>query len=223
MNYSFAGAGTIPGGEYENVSVSGSAKLAGNVRCTSFRSSGALGGSGSINCSGEVRFSGSASVSGEVRARELRASGAFKCGSLGGSELRVAGAVSVEGDIEADSLILSGSVSCPGLVNADSVEMKLDGRSRVGSIGGSRIDIRLGSSSGNAILRIFSKSSKHSASLEVSEGIEGDDIYLEWVSSPRVVGRSVVVGPGCSIGCVQYSESADVSPDAAVDCVEQVK
>lgn len=221
MNYSFAGAGTIPGGEYEAVSVSGSAKLAGDVRCTSFKSSGALGGTGSIDCSGVVRCSGSAHVSGEVRAKELRASGAFKCGWLGGGELRAAGAISVGGDIEADSLSLSGSVSCPGLVNADSIEMHLDGRSRVGSIGGSRIDIRPGASSGNSLRRLFGKAAKQ-CSIEVAEGIEGDDIYLEWVSSPRVVGRSVVIGPGCSIGCVQYSESVDISPDAVVDCVEQI-
>lgn len=223
MNFKFAGAGTIPGGEYEKVSVSGSAKLAGDVKCASFSASGALGGSGSVNCSGEMHLSGSASIDGPICARLLKASGSFRCKSiLSSGEIRCSGATGVDGDIEAELLRIAGSISCSGLLNAETIEIRMDGRSRAGSIGGSSIDIRLGSSSGNTILIIFGKSSKHTASLEVSESIEGDDIYLEWVSAPKVTGRRVVIGPGCSIGLVQYSESADISPDAVVDCVEQV-
>lgn len=56
----------------------------------------------------------------------------------------------------------------------------------------------------------------------MTESIEGDDIYLENVSCPAVTGRRVVVGPGCSIGRVQYSEAAEVSPEARVDECLQV-
>ena len=44
MDYKFSGAGTIPAGEYEAVKVSGAAKLAGDVRCTSLSASGSFGG-----------------------------------------------------------------------------------------------------------------------------------------------------------------------------------
>lgn len=215
MNYTFSGAGTIPGGEYEKVRVSGSARLAGDVRCGSFSASGALGGSGSIDCCGPVHTSGSASIDGSVSAAELRASGAFKCRGLSGKELRVSGSVRVDGDIEADSLRIDGAVNCGGLVSADSVEIQINGNCRVQSIGGGNIRILPGNIGGSG-LRLFGMKKAGGWSMSVAETIEGDDIYLENVSCPVVTGRRVVIGPGCSIDNVQYGETVELSPEARV-------
>ena len=221
MNYTFSGAGGIPGGEYEKVRVSGAAKLAGDVRCSSFSSSGSLGGSGSIVCSGALHTSGAASIDGCVSAAELKASGAFKCRGLYGSKHQIAGSVRVDGDMEADSLRIAGAVNCSGLISADELEIQIGGSCHAQSIGGSSIRILPGNGIGNGF-HLFGIKKAVSQSMYVAESIEGDEIYLENVSCPVVTGGRVTIGPGCSIGSVQYSESVEISPDSRVDDCRQV-
>lgn len=215
MDYKFSGAGTVPAGEYDAVKVSGAAKLAGDVRCASFSVSGSLGGSGSISCSGGVHLSGSASIGGPVSAGELKASGAFKCEGLHGGELRVAGSARVDGDMEGDSIRVSGSINCSGLVNADRVEIHIGGACSAGSIGGGEIGIYSENRSGGLSRILFGKNSHGTMSVE--ESIEGDNVYLEYVTCPSVTGRSVTIGPGCRIDSVQYGETVEISPEARVD------
>ena len=221
MNYTFSGAGSIPGGEYEKVRVSGAAKLAGEVRCSSFSSSGALSGSGSIVCSGAVHTSGAAGIDGSVSAAELKTSGAFKCKGLRGKALQVSGSVRVDGDMEADSLRIAGAVNCSGLISADELEIQINGSSHAQSIGGSNIRILPGNGIGNGFHQFGIKKAV-SQSMHVAESIEGDEIYLENVSCPVVTGGRVTIGPGCSIGSVQYSQSAEISPDSRVDDCRQI-
>lgn len=219
MDYKFSGAGTIPGGEYDKVKVSGSAKLSGDVRCTSLSASGAFGGSGSITCSGAVHVSGSTSIDGPISAGELKASGAFKCKGLRGGDIRIAGSARVDEDMEGDSIHVAGSVTCNGLMSADYIEIHIDSACSAGSIGGSEIRICPKTNS-VSLFRFFGLGK--AGTLNVTESIEGDDVYLENVSCPSVTGRSVVIGPGCRIGLVQYSEKAEISPDALVDDCRKV-
>lgn len=219
MDYKFSGAGTIPGGEYDKVKVSGSAKLSGDVRCTSLSASGAFGGSGSIVCSGDIHVSGSTSIDGPISAGELKASGAFKCRGLRGGDLHISGAARVDGDMEGDSIRVSGSINCSGLVNADRIEIHIEGTCSAGSIGGSEIHI-YSESRPVGLSRIFGKN--RAGTMNVTESIEGDDVYLEGVNCPSATGRSVTIGPGCRIGLVQYSEKAEISPDALVDDCRKV-
>ena len=220
MDYKCSGAGTIPAGEYEAVKVSGAAKLAGDVRCTSLSASGSFGGSGSITCSGGVHFSGSTGIDGPISAGELKASGSFKCKGLRGGDLCVSGSARVDGDMEGDAIRVSGSINCSGLINADRIEIHIGGVSSAGSIGGSEISVYSENRSGGLSRILFGKN-PHGA-MNVEESIEGDDIFLEYVTCPTVIGRRVTVGPGCRIGSVQYSESAEISPEARVDDCRQV-
>lgn len=219
MDYKFSGAGTIPGGEYDKIKVSGAAKLSGDVRCASLSVSGSFGGHGSITCSGNVHVSGSTSIDGPVAAGELKASGAFKCKGLRGGDLHIAGSSRVDGDMEGDSIHVAGSVNCSGLLSADYIEIRIEGTCSAGSIGGSEIHICSNPLSGG-LSRFFSR--RNAGTMSVAESIEGDNVYLENVSAPSVTGRSVTVGPGCRISLVQYSETAEISPDALVDDCRKV-
>lgn len=212
MDYKFSGAGTIPGGEYENISVSGSSRLSGDVRCHSFRASGALGGKCNIVCSGEFHSSGSTSLDGSITAGSLAANGAFKSGSISAGKLKINGSCRVDGDIEADSVALCGGVSCSGLVNADTVEIQLRGSSRIESMGGG--EILVSTNAENSKKSFFSRRCGYM--LEVEESIEADNIRLENVVCPVVTGRCVIIGDGCSIKQVQYSDSVEISPNAKV-------
>ena len=140
-NYSFAGAGTVPGGEYDNISVSGSGKGTGDIRCKSFKASGSFGGSYNLNCSEELKASGAFKCNGKIKTGYLSAAGAFKCGALKAEKIKIAGAAEVENDMEADTINIRGSLNCGGLVNAENFYFEHDGFSKIGSIGGSNIKI----------------------------------------------------------------------------------
>ena len=220
MNFSIAGSGTLTGGDYDKVSLSGSTKLRGEVRCASLHANGSFGGSGSIDCSGEMRMNGAVNIDGALSAREVRTAGALKCGGIKGEKVSLAGAAGVESDIEAEELRIRGAVKCGGLINADRIDIVFDSRSRAQSIGGSSISVKVSIEKKGFFGRLFKLGD--CGEMTVDEGIEGDDIYLENVTSPRVVGKNVTIGRGCRIGEVQYSESLEVSPETVVENTEQI-
>lgn len=222
-NYSFAGAGTVPGGEYDNVSVSGSGKGTGDIRCKSFKASGSFGGTYNLFCSEELKASGSFKCGGNIKAGCLSAAGAFKCGkTIKAEKIKIAGAAGVENDIEADTINVCGSLNCGGLVNADNFHFEHDGFSKIGSIGGSNIKIVPSDSRTSfKLLNIFRRNSG-CGHVTVDECIEGDVVTLECVNTPKVVGRVVIIGRGCNIGSVVYSESVEISPEAKVKSYEQL-
>jgi len=155
MDMKISGAGVLSGGEYDDVKISGSAKIEGSVRCRSFASAGAMKGEGDITCQEDFRSSGSAQVGGSVSAQNVEISGALKCaslsadkevklnggvcvdGKLNGGDIRAAGGLKVGGGIEAEAFRYSSSMpmggpagngsglSCDGLLNAETVVITL--------------------------------------------------------------------------------------------------
>ena len=124
--------------------------------------------------------------------------------------IKTAGACQVEGDVEAEQCRLRGSFRVAGLINAEQIEVELDGsRSSAREIGGSKIKVR--SRSGWF---------RRAGQLTV-ESIKGDEIHLEATDAQIVRGKTVVVGHGCRIGTVEYAESLEVDPKASVE--NQVK
>ena len=241
-----SGSGHIPAGEYnEKISVSGSGRLDGNIRCTAFSVSGSAHCAGSVECHEDFRVSGSAHVDGSVAAAAVSVSGSAHIGEdlVVKETVRIAGSAAVGGDvksgiihcagslrvekgIEAEEFRAAGSVKCGGLLNAETVDMSMDGHghSHVGSIGGSEIRVYLKKSekSRKRRLPLFSRLVSSSSDLTVDELVEGDVVALECVKVPAVVGRVVAIGAGCEIDLVQYSEEVEVDPDAKVGRCERI-
>ena len=237
-----SGSGNIPSGDYNKISVSGSGRLQGNVRCVSFSSSGSSKGD-DIECTENFKVSGSSRFGGNISAANVKVSGALHCDgdlianekiscsgstkcdkSLKCEQLCVSGSLKVGADVEAETAKIDGVVNCGGLLNAESIEIKFDRGMDIGSIGGSKIVIV----SQKAIkiskrLPLFSSLAKAvSKDVCVSSAIEGDEIALEYVTCPRVTGRIIAIGQGCNIDLVQYSEDIEISPDATVGRTEKV-
>ena len=242
-----SGSGHIPAGEYnDKVSVSGSGKLDGNVRCTAFSASGSAHCAGSLECAEDVRVSGSAHIDGDVTATSLSVSGSAHIGGdltvketvrvagsvkIGGGiksgTVHSAGVLRVEKGIEAEEFRAAGAIDCGGLLNAETVDISMDGnaRSRVGSIGGGeiRVYLRKGDKTKKRRLPLISRLVGLGGSeLTVGELVEGDVIALECVKVPAVVGRVVAIGVGCEIDLVQYSEEIEIDPDAKVGRCERI-
>ncbi len=250
MDMKVSGSGSIPGGEYENVRISGSGKCHGDIKCVSFHASGSSRCTGNVECTEGFHISGSGHVEGDVEAgsfhcsgsahidgsaeavTEFKASGSCHVGKscISHGKLHASGSLSVDGEIEAESVRISGVLHCKGLLNAEEIEMKLGRRnsSRVGAIGGSRIVVEYGLEGGGGFylfgLRFgrAAEGGKH-VILRVDESIEGDDMTLEGVEAPLVVGTNVRIGDGCRIGTVRYSGVLEVSENATVENREKVE
>ena len=235
MNIS--GCGSIPAGEYEEITVSGSGKLSGLVKCTSFSSAGFSSGE-HIECAEKVKNSGHLKFSGNVKAKNLSTVGDFLCGGdvnvseeisaagafdvKGGvtaNKLSVSGLAKIGADVETEKISINGSLKCPGLVNAESVDIRFDGKVEIGSLGGSKVVISL-----NKVKKFFKRLPLLSSAMrnaKIATAIEADEIEIDNVSCPRISGRNVVIGDGCVIDLVLYSESIEISPNAKVEKSEK--
>lgn len=241
MNVNISGCGQIASGEYESISISGSGKLNGLVRCNSFSTAGSSRG-GELDCKGAVRVSGSSSFTKTIRGGslsvtgaldnggdlviqgEIKCSGSLECGgSIHCGSLKVSGEAEADGGVEAESVTVSGTLDCEGLLNAETVVITGTGM-KIGSVGGSNIAIHRGNTMSKlSKIPILSSVIKTvSGMVEVPGGIEGDTIVLENVKTPSVSGRIVTIGEDCDIDLVQYSEEITVSPKAKVGRTEQV-
>lgn len=240
MNIS--GSGQISAGEYnERISVSGSGKATGNVRAIGFSCSGSAVCEGYLECTEDVKVSGSMKVEGALTAEVLKVSGALKVGGecrvgeikISGSlkcekgvkaaVIKCSGGLSAGGDVEAEEIRIAGAIKCSGLLNGEKIDISIGGGSRVGSIGGSVINVFEEGSGGIARMPLISKLLGSKRGLAVEESVEGDIIALEYTEAPLVVGRVVAIGEGCRIGLVQYSEQLEVHPKAIVEKRERVE
>ena len=241
-----AGSGVIPAGDFdEKISVSGSARFTGNLRCPALLVAGAASGTGNVECTGEVRASGSMRLNGSLSAQALHVSGAFRLEGgcrvetmkLAGAahfgkllkavNIRADGRIHAEEGIEAETLMLrNGVLLCSGLLNAETAELDLAGGvSKVDSIGGTTICVKnAGGCETDALWRrLCNWISGHGAGrLEVAEAIEGETVTLEATCAPVVVGRDVTVGKDCEIGLIQYSGELHMDPAARVKRTEKL-
>ena len=247
MNIS--GSGYIPAGEYnENISISGSGKINGNLRCLSISCSGSTKSEGSVFCNGDFKCSGSSHLKKELHAKNITASGSLRVednifcenivrvaggmvckGKLKSGSVSCAGSIEISGDVEAEEFKSAGKFICGGLLNAEKISISLDGAcGRVGSIGGSEIRIYWDSKKPRSKkfvrMPLFSKLVNESSCgcFVVEEQIEGDMVAIEYVKTPKVVGRVVAIGTDCEIDLVQYTEEIEIHPDAKVGKIEKI-
>ena len=244
MNMKISGSGIIAAGEYEDIRVSGSAKIGGPVRCQSLHCSGSVRCEGNMEVQKTIKISGSAHFDQNVSAQDIGVSGSTRidgdCTSTG--DLRISGSLRCDGDIkgngisvsgsaratnmEGEDVLISGKIVCDGLLNAENIVIKMNGAtSEIGNIGGSKISIYPEKHQKKITrLPLLSKMIGNNGrnDLTVKESIEGDEIALEMVTAKTVVGRVVAIGEGCRIELVQYSEAIEISPDAKVDRQERI-
>lgn len=144
-----SGSGEAGGGRYDEVSISGSGKITGDIECNSFKISGSgkvqgnlstkdfrISGSGSIlgelNCI-EGKISGSGKITSNVKADDFRISGSGKIeGDFRGKEFGISGSGTVLGGIYCEKMKLSGSATIEKSIEAEIVE--LSGGFRVGGM-----------------------------------------------------------------------------------------
>lgn len=251
IDLKISGTSEVNGGEFRNIKISGSGKVAGDLRCNQFRSSGAsriigsleaenIHASGATNIAGEAKFdsasisgsfscekitdsknlklSGSCVVHGEVNLDTLESSGGFSAqGDVHSRKVKSSGGFKCDKDVEAEIFESSGSVQIGGLLNAETISICSGADSRIGSLGGGTITIKPCDDMNllNGWLKI-----KRSQGVTVVESIEGDTITLAYVRAKIVRGNNVVIGEGCVIDRVEYSENLDALDGTVAESVK---
>ncbi|HYG76666.1 MAG TPA: hypothetical protein VEK08_16805 [Planctomycetota bacterium] len=237
-NPSIVGAGTIKGGTFESLSISGSGEVDGDVKATSISTAGSAQLNGSVKAD-TLDSSGSLSIDGSLEAKKLSIAGSIDVhGPVHAKEISFGGASLIDGNVTADSFSAKGGIRIEGTVKSDVIDIELSGRSNVKALMGKKIRVARGennsSSRGGRVVNrsyvgsvtIDGRNVSGTESVTVTESIneqrleareiEGDEVDLENTTAETVTGTRVVVGEGCQIGTVRYSESLDVHENATV-------
>ncbi len=240
------GSGSFNAGDeyYEQVVISGSGKITGDLKCKDIKISGTGKIEGNIDSDGDIKTSGTGSLNGNVRAKYITIAGSSKFGgNVKCDSFRISGTCKVAGDVDCRSLkiagaavlenvsaseeaIINGAANISGLLNAESVAVHLDGDSNVEEIGCTKLYVsRRRDEDGEFKVKIFNftlfSMSRDGKGVLTAETIEGDDIHIEYTKAEVVRGAKVVIGQGCEIGRVEYTDTLEISEGAAVK--EQVK
>ena len=241
IDMKISGSSTMPGGEYNRVSISGAGKINGDVKCAELRCSGAAKVHGSVQCAGEIRTSGACKIGGSAQCESLNSSGAFHTQTdlTVQTQLHSSGSVRIGGQLTADEILSSGcleaaSIHCRDFKGSGScvVSGDLEAESAVLSgaveIGGllnaetvnisTNCAVHIGAIGGSSI-RITQKDVRTLFGfIRMASGcahigsIEGDTIELEYVEAEIVRGKYVRIGEGCRIGTVEYGENLEAEP-----------
>ncbi|MBU3204315.1 polymer-forming cytoskeletal protein [Clostridium algidicarnis] len=103
-----SGSGSAGGGSYDEVKISGSGKITGDLDCNL------------------LKISGSGKIDGNIKAKDIYTSGSFKSiGNVKCNEFKGSGSSKVMGDMEADEFSCSGSMKVDG--NLNGIDMSISG------------------------------------------------------------------------------------------------
>ncbi|MCM3627876.1 polymer-forming cytoskeletal protein [Paenibacillus glycanilyticus] len=201
------GIGKSYGGDVHTAKIEGLGKIEGDIHCYEFQINGRGEVQGSLRAA-TASVNGMGNIRGDVRANKFNLEGKLTIdGNLTGEQLRMNGMVTVKGNCETETFEANGRMDI-GMLNAGQIKLTLQGSSHINEIGGEEIQIR---KQPGSILEKWLKSVPGPFGNKLNAGIiEGDNIYLEHTIADVVRGGDVKIGPGCTIGSVEYKQSLDV-------------
>ncbi|PLT27642.1 polymer-forming cytoskeletal protein [Peribacillus deserti] len=226
------GSMTVPGGAFTEVHVNGFGRITNDFSCETYHVNGQSNVSGNIKAEtvtingkadvqgnldvSNLKVNGKASVTGSIHAGDVEVYGHLHVeGNAASKDFISKGKTTIEGNCEADDFTSKGVIHISKMLNADSIEIKLNADSYIKEMGGEEIDIRRESVS-KTLGKILTFLASPKESTLTSELIEGDEIYIEYTNAEIVRGNEVKIGPGCTIGRVEYKEELSVDPSSAI-------
>ncbi|MDI4647510.1 bactofilin [Cohnella hashimotonis] len=208
------GIGTAAGGVYKKVALNGVCKVATDIEAQLFDADGRIRVGGHLAAS-ELDLDGTLDVAGGVRAGAAAIDGVITVkGAYAGQRLRLNGMLAVGGDCEMDALEGEGAFKIGGLLNAGTIDLKLQGRGTAKEIGGE--SIRIGKGRTGAWQSLWQRMLPSFAQELVADTIEGDWIELDHATVKVVRGDRVTIGEGCVIDRVEYRTELRKHPSARI-------
>jgi len=196
-----AGSCVLDGGNYDYISVAGSLTLLGNVVADVVSVAGSLKAEGGIRAD-TIKVAGSASVRGDIKGDKISIAGSFKGQDIHGERVVIGGKASCM-HVRGDRVDIEGAISAE-LIKADTLKIKLKGKSKVGAI---EVDT----------LKILCRGGflRRSGGRLMAKRISGSELYLECVEAQEVEGEDVFVGENCNIGVLK-AEKYKISKNSKV-------
>lgn len=233
-NFKIIGDNSAAGGYYNDARIVGNSIVNGDLDCVNFKSVGDSKINGNLN-SERIRVMGTISITGSSKSRNavitgnLDAAGDINCrnlvlrggisseGCIKGNELKLKGYATIKKNCETERFKSDGQLTIDGLLNADDINIKVYGQSKVSEIGGDKIVVRKGSSKSVAkmVKFLFVPSEFHHGILQTNS-IEGNEIRLANTKAKVVRGRNIIIDDGCEIDLVEYEDRLQVSKGSSV-------
>ena len=186
------GMGSCYGGVYNNVKLEGMATIKDNLKCNSFSSEGMCRCDGQIE-TGDMNIEGTFKGTGSIKAKKFNGEGYIKVKNC---------------PINADEINLEGYMTC-GELSADIIN--IDGVCHAEKMFGDSITINpsINIRSG---FNLFFKTSN----ISKAELIECTELNADALSADIIRASRVKLGKDCEVNIVEYSEYADIHPNAKV-------
>ncbi|MBU3202256.1 polymer-forming cytoskeletal protein [Clostridium estertheticum] len=231
-NLKMSGSGISGGGKYNDVFISGSGKITGDLDCVYFKTSGSSKVIGNLKAE-TIKISGSSKIEGNVEVKDIKISGSTHViGNLKSENVSISGSTHIDGNLYAQEVNISGSVTIgkncetecfkanggfkiQELLNAGQITIRLGGNCFVKEIGGEHIDIRVNPMDNSIFRKAIDKIFNTRAEL-TTDLIEGDDIYLQNTNVNIVRGNNITIGTGCNIALIEYKGEISVSDSSIV-------
>jgi len=219
------GVGTVPGGFYNNVKIIGEETINGNIDCIDFKLTGTcdihgnvkartakLTGTGDFKGNLEVeelKIVGNINIDKDAIVKEFKISGEVEVkGNASIEKANIFGFLDISGECNTENFILKGPFKIGGLLNAGNIDIETHSKCHVKEIGGEKISIRRGTDTiFKKAFKIFNVLKDSYLGQLITDSIEGDEIYIEYVKAKVVRGDNIEVGPGCEIDLIEYKNT----------------
>lgn len=222
QNLNLTGNGTAAGGVYNKVKIIGEETINGDLDCIDLKLVGTCDMRGNVKTK-TAKLTGTADIKGNLEAAEFTIIGTINIDSdavvnefkiYGESKVKgnasvekaeIFGFLDISGECNTETFIAKGPFKIGGLLNAGNIDIEMYCKCQVKEIGGERISIRRGTDMLiKKIIKSFYMPKDYYLGQLVTDSIEGDDIYLEYVKAKVVRGNNVEIGPGCEIDLIEY-------------------
>lgn len=189
------GIGTVNGGNYKNIKISGVGTILNDIICENILLEGVCKVKGNIKCNG-ISIEGTFNSYGSIEVNDkISVNGHMKSGK----------------HIQGREININGRIEVNGLLSGDEIKILFTGRNRVKEIGGEVITVLQEKRSFINGIIISNKL--------VSDFIEGDLIVLENTVCDMVRGKNITIKSGCKIKTIEYTGEVVVDKKSKVDNV----
>lgn len=205
-----SGVGTIAGGDYGDIRITGSGKMDGNINCRNLNVHGKATVLGKLTCENTINASGSIKTTGEVEALKLAVSGSF----------------SAKERVETDSFIVTGSCT---IATLSSSNVTITGRCNINEANIDKLKIHARKFNiktlyaNEVIIKIkgIKWNLLNSLNCGVIDHIECTTIQADTLFCKKLYAKDVILGADCQVDYLEYSGNLQKHPKAVV--METVK
>lgn len=235
-NVQISGAGKINGGKFDEVEISGMGQILGDVEANRIE----ISGMGTLKGHAKAKrflVSGNGTVEGDLEGEELDASGNFKVNgqvavkeirnqgrgrfnnSIKAEKLNCYGYLNVGNDVEAEDFLCNGSFAIEGLLNANRIEIEINGFCYAKEMGGEEILVKNAfNTPWHFLNKIITPFLGHNREMDklTTDLIEGTTVSICHTNAKVIRCSNIKIGPGCNVGEVEYSGTLEIDQRSVV-------